>query len=209
MLWHAGWGESYYFEPTGHQGCYRWNFVWTSIYLWFIYCQLHMAYMISILPEFLLLSIFNSISGASQQSILSTKSIYPMAMGSNFTLSDVATPYSKRATPYTIGLWRNSNSKWLLVDIFSLHQKSVFALLWHTQAFSGFPDQNCTVSLCATPYISSPVTRFFFYILYCPVSLHRTAWICWAHLCVCTVGSYALLSVCLSGRLSLDQNSGD
>ncbi len=34
------------------------------------------------------------------------------------TLSDVATPYSKQATPYTIGLWRNPDSKWLPVDIF-------------------------------------------------------------------------------------------
>ena len=41
------------------------------------------------------------------------------------TLSDVATPYSKRATPYTIGLWRNSDSKWLPVDIF-LSPKSRF-----------------------------------------------------------------------------------
>ena len=49
------------------------------------------------------------------------------------------------------------------------------SIIYHTQAFSGFPDKHRMVSLCATPYISDHVTRFFFYILHCLVSPSWTA----------------------------------
>ncbi len=70
------------------------------------------------------------------------------------TLSDSSAPYSKCATPYTIGLWRKYKS---------CDQK-------HGCHSEIFVDHHCTVSHRTTSYSLYHVTRYLFFILYCMVS---------------------------------------
>ncbi len=68
--------------------------------------------------------------------------VWHSSVPSLVTLGDSATPYSKCATPYTIGLSRK---------VKSCDQKHGCLL-----KICGFQDCNCMVSRCATPYSCSP-----------------------------------------------------
>ncbi len=86
----------------------------------------------------------------------------PPVLPSYCTVSDSATPYSKCATPYTIG-----NKSHVI--------KNMAATVKFNNWFSEFVDHHCTVSRWTTPYSLYHVTRYLFYILYCTVSRHWTA----------------------------------
>ncbi len=120
-------------------------------------CSFCSSYISNPITEF---NSFTILECTLKKSWLKTHNLFQEAL---CTLSDVATPYSKQATPYTIGLWRNANSKWLPVGIFS--------------SFSSISTNLGGVFVFYRPRgpKTPPPSRKFWSVPYCPVSLHRTA----------------------------------